>query len=116
MGYDRPLSNISDELRVAIEAAKIGAGVALKYFGRKPHVDIKSNDTPVTIADKETEKNIKNYILRSFPKAQFVGEESGGDSSKEEYRIIDPIDGTKNFIREMPLWAILIAHYKNGNE
>lgn len=105
---------MSDELRVAIEAAKIGAGRALKYFGKKPHINIKSDNSPVTIADKETEKAIKNHILKSFPKANFVGEESGGDLYKDEYWIIDPIDGTKNFIRELPLWGILIAHCKNG--
>lgn len=102
------------ELKIAIEAAKKGAEVALTYFGKKINVEIKSNNTPVTVADREAEEAIKQYILGYFPNSEFVGEESGGDLTKDDFWIIDPIDGTKNYTRGLPLWSILIAHYKQG--
>lgn len=105
---------MSGELKIAIEAARKGAGAALKYFGKKINIEIKPNNTPVTIADREAEEAIKQYILSKLPNAEFVGEESGGDLSKSDFWIIDPIDGTKNYTRGLLLWSVLIAHYKQG--
>lgn len=106
--------NYSLELRIAIEAVKNGAKVALKYFHRDLDVELKEDDTPVTIADRESEKAIKKHILKAFSNAKFVGEETGGDIDSDEFWTIDPIDGTKNFMRGIELWAILISLYRNG--
>ncbi|MBI4078867.1 MAG: inositol monophosphatase [Candidatus Levybacteria bacterium] len=100
---------MSEELKTAIEAARAGAKSALKYFENLPPVIIKPDNTPVTKADKETEEIIRKTILQAFPNASFVGEELGGSFGKDDVWIIDPIDGTKNFIRAIPFWAILIA-------
>ncbi|MBI2032961.1 MAG: inositol monophosphatase [Candidatus Levybacteria bacterium] len=105
---------MANALNVACEAVKKGAERALKYFSHNPEVFLKSDNTPFTVADKETETTIKETILQTFPDAHFVGEEFGGSFDSEDVWIIDPIDGTKNFIRSLPFWSILVAHYKNG--
>lgn len=105
---------MSDELKIAIEAAKVGAKTALKYFNKSLVLEYKTDKSPVTIADKEVEKAIIQHILKNDPKAKFLAEESGGDSSQNSLWIIDPIDGTRSFARGIPTWAILIAKYNNG--
>lgn len=104
---------MSEELKIAIEAAKIGAKKALSYFNSDLSIDYKEDLTPVTIADKETEKEIKNFIKSKISNAKFVGEEEGGNINQDEFWIIDPIDGTRSFIRGIPTWNVLIAFCKN---
>lgn len=106
---------MSKELRVALEAAKQGAKVATKYFQTPLTVKFKENNTPVTIADAETEHIIRQTILSSSPHAHFVGEEHGGTTDKDAFWIIDPIDGTKEYIRGIQNWSILIAYYANND-
>lgn len=98
-----------NELKVAIEAAKKAGELALAYFDDLPEIIIKSNNTPVTKADKEVEEIIRQTILSYDPNAKCFGEELGG-TLQDDVWIIDPIDGTKNFIRGVPLWSVLIAH------
>lgn len=104
----------SNELQVAIEAAKRGAQVVLKYFKTDLSIEYKKDQTIVTKADKATEEEIKKTILASFPDAKFVGEESGGNTNQDEFWIIDPIDGTRGFAHKIPMWAILIALCRKG--
>lgn len=104
-----------DYLHIAIEASKVGAKVALKYFENPLEILRKEDKSPVTIADKETEKEIMNYILGQDPGTKFVGEESGGSIKEREFWIIDPIDGTRSFIRGLHHWCIMIAYVKNGD-
>ncbi|MBI2622149.1 inositol monophosphatase [Candidatus Microgenomates bacterium] len=104
---------MTDELKVAIEAARIGAKVALKYYDKNIEVIFKENDkTPVTIADYESEKAIKSFILKRFPSANIVAEESGGSTSKDEFWTVDPIDGTRSFARGIPGWCVLISFFR----
>ncbi len=105
---------MSDELKVAIEAAKIGAKVALSYFNKTLDIVIKPNNSPVTQADKEAEKAIKEVISRSYPSSSFLAEETVKTSLGADFWVIDPIDGTKNFIRNLPFWGVEIAYIKNG--
>lgn len=104
---------MSRNLEIATKAAQQGAEIALQYFGKSLSIERKADSSPVTIADKKTEKTIKSLILSRSPEAFFIGEETGGTMEKEEFWIIDPIDGTKSFIRGLPFWAILIAHCRN---
>lgn len=104
---------MSDELKVAIEAAKLGAKKALSFYNSTLSVKYKSDKTPVTIADKETEKVIINYVKSHFPEAKFLGEETGGDIIEKDLWIVDPIDGTRSFIRGLPAWCTLIALSRN---
>lgn len=104
---------MSDELKVAIEAAKAGARAALKYFNTNPSFVLKPDGTPVTKADKESEEAIRQTILKAFANARFLGEEGGGNLTKNELWVIDPLDGTKNFIRGLPFWGIEIAFVRD---
>lgn len=101
------------ELTIAIEAAKIGADVALSYFDNLPPVEYKEDKSVVTKADRETEKAIKNALLKAQPSARFVGEETGGNVNEDEFWIVDPIDGTRSFVRGISTWCVLLALCKN---
>lgn len=106
---------MSEELKTAIAAAKKAAAHATKFLENDFEVMRKDDDSPVTKADKECEKIIRSTITEKFPNAKFVGEEGGGNTEEEEFWIIDPIDGTKAFARNIPHWSILIALYKNND-
>lgn len=105
---------MSEILDLMINAAKKGGEKALQYFETNIEVEYKGDNSPVTIADKETEKVIRDVILSKMPNAKFVGEEGGGSLDQDEYFIIDPIDGTKSYIRGLPYWRVLIGYIKNG--
>ena len=105
---------MSDELKVAIEAAKAGAEYALKFFGKNLDIQKKIDKTVVTKVDREVEETIKKVILKSFPNSEFVGEETGEIVKSDTFWSIDPIDGTRHYLRNTPLWAVLISLIKGG--
>lgn len=102
-------------LVVAIEAAKAAGEIALHYFRSNLTVETKADCTPVTRADRECEAKIVEILSARFPDHGFLGEEMGERPGKSDARwIIDPIDGTKNFIRGIPFFATLIALEEAG--
>jgi histidinol-phosphatase len=127
-------------LAVAIDAAKAAGEVALRYFRTGLAVELKGDRSPVTRADRECERRVVEVLRREFPDYGFVGEEFGehraatgaspdvASSSDQRERagvevpaagprprwIIDPIDGTKNFIRGIPYFATLIGLEEDG--
>ncbi|MDP3948533.1 MAG: inositol monophosphatase family protein [bacterium] len=102
-------------IETAIEAAKKGGEIALKYFETELEHEIKDDKSFVTKADKETESAILEVLKSKFPEHSFLAEETGESGSKSEYMwVIDPIDGTANFVNGLPLWAISIGLVKNG--
>jgi histidinol-phosphatase len=102
-------------LEIAIEAARKAEEIILKYYQEDIEADIKDDLSPVTRADVGAEKEIVKTIQSQFPSHGFLGEEVAKDIKKKEYLwIIDPIDGTKNYIRKIPLFATQIALIKNG--
>lgn len=115
------MNNGSNELPAlhdaAREFARIGGLVSLEWFGdRELSVDRKADESPVTIADRTTEQVIRDAIQRRFPEHRVVGEEQGGTIAGSGYEwIIDPIDGTKTFIRGVPLFTTLIAVLYQGD-
>ena len=102
------------KLDIAIEAAKKGGAHALTYFQTNLTIEMKANNSPVTIADRETEAVIKTAILAEDPTANFVGEETGGSFDQDAYWLIDPIDGTACFVHGIPLWGVLISYIEHG--
>ena len=97
-------------LDVALQAAKAGEEVIRHYYDANVKVIMKEDYTPVTVADVETEKKIKEVLLGAFPKHGFYGEESGQTNPDAEYTwLIDPIDGTKSFVRQYPFFSTQIA-------
>ena len=101
-------------LDAAVEAARAAGAIALKYFRGRFEVTLKPDATPVTQADREAELAIVEILGRAFPDHGVLGEEFGGHGSTEVRWIIDPIDGTKNFVRGIPVWATLIGLEERG--
>jgi len=101
-------------LDAAVDAARAAGRIALKYFRGGFEVARKPDDTPVTQADREAEQAIVEILGRAFPDSGVLGEEFGGRGTKEVRWIIDPIDGTKNFVRGIGIWATLIALEERG--
>jgi len=101
-------------LEAAAEAARAAGDVALKYYHSGFEVTIKPDHTPVTQADREAEQVIVDILGRGFPDCGFLGEEFGERGPRARRWIIDPIDGTKNFVRHIPVWATLIALEEAG--
>lgn len=104
------------ELRdVAMEAAYLAGKRTLAYFNTGVKPDMKADNTPVTIADREAERILREFILARFPDHAILGEEEGETAGSAPYRwIIDPIDGTKSFVAGVPLYGVLIGVEVNG--
>jgi histidinol-phosphatase len=101
---------LSQLLEVAVDAAYLAGKRTLAYFQTPIQPDLKSDNTPVTIADREAEKILRGRILQSFPDHAILGEEEGETSGSAPYRwIVDPIDGTKSFITGVPLYGVLVG-------
>lgn len=103
-----------EAVAAAIQAAQAGGEIAMKYYRGGFQVTIKPDQTPVTQADREAEQAIKAVLRRAFPDHGFLGEEFGEEGPKDRRWIIDPIDGTRNFIRRVPIWAVLIGLEEAG--
>ncbi len=102
--------SLNDLLAVAMDAAYLGGRRTLAYFNAGVPIETKDDNTPVTRADRECEQVIRERIVRSFPNHSILGEEGGDTRGDGDYRwIIDPIDGTKTFIRGVPLYGVLIG-------
>ena len=85
------------------------------YFSPDLEVESKSDDTPVTFADRETERLLRIRIEEKYPEHGIIGEEYGTIREDAEYVwVLDPIDGTKSFVGGVPLFGTLIALMKNG--
>lgn len=106
---------MSKFLDVAIEAAKRAEEIIVKHYQPDIAVEIKSDRTPVTIADKQSEQAIIATIKSYFPDHAILGEEFGNQAQNSDYLwVIDPIDGTKNYSRHIPLFGTQIALMEKG--
>lgn len=111
--YER--SNMSIELKTALAAATAAADISRKYYDGNFTVTTKADMTPVTQADVECEHAIREIILEKFPEHGFYGEETG--KTREDARelwLVDPIDGTKSFVRQYPFFSTQIALMRDG--
>lgn len=101
---------IEELLKAATEIAKIGGHHTLKYFKKDVEVISKSDDSPVTIADRETEQLIRKEIKKRYPEHGIIGEEFGKENEESDIQwVLDPIDGTKSFIHGVPFYTTLIG-------
>jgi histidinol-phosphatase len=100
---------------VARNAAESAGRLAKRYFDDTFQIEWKADQSPVTIADRESETLLRQLLLAAFPHDGFLGEEYGDTIGTSGYRwIIDPIDGTRNFVRGIPIWATLVGlEYKD---
>ena len=103
-----PLKEFMD---FAVETAHAAGRLTLGYFQAGVQAEYKSDDTPVTEADRRAEALIRRRIEKRFPDHAILGEEHGEKTARGSAMrwIIDPIDGTKAFIRGVPLYAVLIG-------
>lgn len=109
MGMNSPF------LATALDAARAAAEVIRRYYQHNLEVTIKADKSPVTQADVETEKVIRGIIEERFPSHGFYGEETGQSAMDAEYLwLVDPIDGTKAFVREYPFFSTQIALMHRG--
>jgi fructose-1,6-bisphosphatase/inositol monophosphatase family enzyme len=101
-------------LEAAIAAARAAGEVALKYFRTELTVERKSDASPVTRADREAEERAVAVLRAALPDCGVLGEEYGEQGSQDRRWIVDPIDGTRSFIRGIPYFATLIALEEEG--
>lgn len=102
-------------LEQATEIAESASKLALSYFRQPILIEMKENQTPVTIADKKTEEMIREDLMRAFPDFGIQGEEFGEETKTSDYVwTVDPIDGTRSFIRGIPLFGTLLGLLKKG--
>lgn len=98
------------ELEIAMEAARGAGELALRYFGADTAAEEKEDLSPVTVADRECEELISRVLSDNFADDGIVGEEGTCVKSRSGRRwLIDPIDGTRDFVRRTPFWSIQIA-------
>ena len=109
MGYER-------EIDVALAAAVNAGKAALAHQAKGFKTETKPDLSPVTVADRESETLIAAALLEAFPHDGMLGEEGAHRESASGRRwIIDPIDGTHDFVRGLPTWAVLIALEDGGS-
>jgi histidinol-phosphatase len=104
--------NLRPYLEFAIQTAYEAGRLTLGYFGTEAaRPEFKADETPVTVADREAEQLIRARIAARYPKHAVLGEEYGETKgSDEDHRwVLDPIDGTKSFVRGVPLYGVLIG-------
>jgi histidinol-phosphatase len=109
------MSAYEKELTVAQQVARQAGDFALQYRKGEIQIENKADDSPVTVADKEGEKIIVAGLVTAFPDDGLLGEEGAvKDTANGRKWIIDPIDGTRDFIRGTRAWTMLIGLEQDG--
>lgn len=104
------MTELKKLLDFAIKIAVQAGDITLAYFQTQLDTEFKVDDSPVTIADKKAEELLRNRIEKHYPRHGVLGEEFGDTNKGASHRwIIDPIDGTKSFMRGVPLYGVLIG-------
>src|SRR5919206_4827763 len=105
----------TDDLRLAHVLADDADSLSVDRFQAIDlRVDTKPDLTPVTDADRSVEEGIRRTLSRARPRDAVLGEEQGTTGHAQRCWVVDPIDGTKNFVRGVPVWATLIGLMVEG--
>ena len=108
-------ASLKEFLATALSAAESARKVILSYYDGEFDIEIKADQTPVTVADRHAEKIIRETINRAFPSHGIYGEEYGAESSDAEYLwLVDPIDGTKSFVKRYGMFSTQSALMHQG--
>jgi histidinol-phosphatase len=106
---------MSDDLQLALALADEADAITMKWYQSATlAVRTKSDLSPVSEADEATERMLRERLAQERPDDGIVGEEFGSGGSTARRWILDPIDGTKNYVRGIPVWATLIALEEDG--
>jgi len=109
------MAGFDDDLRFAHVLADAADDITMRRFRALDlSVQAKADMTPVTDADLATEESLRSVLRRARPRDAMLGEEFGRSGSSPRCWIVDPIDGTKNFVRGVPAWATLIGLQAEG--
>jgi myo-inositol-1(or 4)-monophosphatase len=108
-------TELAERLEAAARTARVAGALALDHFRNRDRlvVDRKGRQDLVSRADRDTEALIRRELEAAFPGEAYLGEEGGGVEA-ERLWVIDPIDGTLNFLRGLPCWAVVIAWVERG--
>ncbi len=103
-------NDLKSRYDAGIELAQKAAKIAMGYYETALDIEWKNDESPVTVADREAEKFLRSSLNKYFNHDGFLGEEYDDEPGDSGYRwIIDPIDGTRNFVRGIPIWATLLG-------
>jgi myo-inositol-1(or 4)-monophosphatase len=110
------MTDLSRKLAVATDVIASAGRLARDYFDRRHELTVehKGRQDLVSIADRSVEELIRAELGKAFPEDAFLGEEGGGSGTEQALWVIDPIDGTMNFLRGIPYWCCVIAYVENG--
>jgi histidinol-phosphatase len=101
----------------AVEAAQQAGKLALGFYDNNVAVEWKQDESPVTVADRNAETLLRQTLLGHFPDDGFLGEEYGDQPGSSGFRwIVDPVDGTRSFVRGIPIWATLVGLEYKGEQ
>ena len=116
MTFDAASSaSLADDLALALRLADAADAISIdKFRSRELHIDVKPDRTHVTEADLAVERAIREIIANERPGDGILGEEYGVEGDSRRQWIIDPIDGTANYLRGVPVWGTLIALAVDG--
>src|SRR5215813_911529 len=104
------MSEARSWMEVAEAVARAAGEVALRHYHHGVTVETKGDGTPVSVADREAEETARRWLEKHCPDDGILGEELGMSRPEARRRwILDPIDGTKTFVRRVPLWGTLVA-------
>ncbi|MGQ4526832.1 histidinol-phosphatase [Dermabacteraceae bacterium P13077] len=105
----------AEDLRLAhVLADSVDQMTMQRFQAQDLRVETKPDLTPVTDADQSVERAVRGQLSRLRPRDQVIGEEYGSSGDSARQWVIDPIDGTKNFVRGVPVWATLIGLIEDG--
>lgn len=109
------MSELAELLAIARRAADVARDVIMPLYAAGIAVELKADRTPVTIADRNAETAMREFLARECPEHGILGEEFGETAGDGRHRwILDPIDGTKSFMHHVPLFGTLIALERDG--
>lgn len=110
-----PVASYDDDLRLAhVIADQVDAVTKSRFTATDLSVETKPDLSPVSDADRSAEEVVRSQLRRTRPRDAVIGEEFAPTGSSARQWVIDPIDGTKNFVRGVPVWATLIGLVDNG--
>ena len=108
-------SHLKEFLSIALQAAESARELIMSYYNRDFDIEIKADQTPVTVADRGAEQIIRDTITNAFPEHGIFGEEFGVEDKNTDYLwLVDPIDGTKSFVKRYGMFSTQIALMHKG--